>query len=182
MSEYTEKVPFEKKQNSEKGNLRGKVFLSTWHIYPHTNTLSGPRNLFLLVHNRNLPGSQWLTVLLTKHPYARLYAVLDLAEKFLLVVTAVVSPALTMFLNVYAMLFCPKCAMLFFSSSFPSPPVSESSLWFCVRYYFSPVFAFDQRKQEWMYSSTVCWEARALINHRASTAGFINSQLECSAN
>lgn len=54
--------------------------------------------------------------------------VLDLAGTLLLVVTAVVSSALTVFLNGYATLFCPKYAILLFSSSFSSPQVTERSL------------------------------------------------------
>lgn len=181
MSEHTEEMAFEKKKIFRERKLKRKsnfkLMTYLFILIQHTKVPSGPRNLFLLVHNRSLCGSHWLTVLLTKHPYACLHAecVLDLARKLLLVVTAVVSPGLTVFLNVYATLFFPKYSMLFFSSSFSSPLVSGSSLWFCVRYYFSSVFAFVQRKEEWMYSSVVCWKAKALINHRASTAGFINS-------
>lgn len=169
-------VYWERKVKSK--NIFSKHAISVFSSYQHTKVPSDPRNLFLLVHNRSLPGSHWLTL----HCWQNIHmlictqnALLHLAGKLLLVVTAVVSSALTLFLNVYVTLFCPICVTLFFSSSFSSPLLSGSSLRFCVRYYFLLVFAFDQTQQEWMYSSAVCWKAKALINHRASITGFINS-------
>lgn len=166
------------RKESQEQERFSKHAISVFSSYQHTKVPSAPRNLFLLVHNRSLPGSHWLTL----HWWQNIHmlictqnAVLDLAGKLLLVVTAVVSSALTVFLNVYAILLCPICATLFFSFSFSSPLPSGSSLWFCVRYYFSPVFAFDQTEQEWMYSSAVSWKAKVLISHRASIIGFINS-------
>lgn len=119
--------------------------------YQHTKVSSNPRNLFVLVCNRNFPGSHWLTLYCWQNTHMLIRtqnAVLDLAGKLLLVVTAVVSSAQAVFLNVYDTLLCPICTMLFFYSSLFSPLLSGSSLWFCVRYYFSPVFSFDQTQED----------------------------------
>lgn len=76
----------------------------------------------------------WLTLtqsaLLTKHPYVLLCS--GCCVRFGREVVAGChcsgKLSLTVFLNVYATLLCSRCAMLFFSLSFPSQQLSGSSL------------------------------------------------------
>lgn len=154
-----------------KASHEQELFFRTCHssfsLYQYNKQPSDPGNLFLLVHNANLPGSCWLTL----HCWQNIHmlictqnVVLDLAGKLLLVVTAVESSALTVFLNVYAIPLCPVCATFFFSSCFSRSLLSRSFFWFCVSCYFSLVITFDKTQEEWVFSSAVCWKAKALIN------------------
>lgn len=146
-----------------------RICHSCFFLYQHNKEPSDPGNLFLLVCSVNLPGSCWLSL----HCWQNIHmlictqsVVFDLAGKLLLVVIAVVSSSLAVFLNVYATLLCPIYATLFFSSFFSRLLLSGSFFWFYIRYYFSPVITSDQT-QEWMCSYAMFWKTKALVNYGA---------------